>query len=118
MNRTDIVELCTYTVVYPFGCSFLIRQAGWPVGWDWLLPGVTPNQVQAQEFNRHQPHPFKLPPPLLATPAPPTRLPGPPLWTGLGTVGGSSAPAAAMPASGGVAGVAAASAGVAGVSPG
>jgi hypothetical protein len=21
--------------------------AGWPVGWDWLLPGVTPIQVQA-----------------------------------------------------------------------
>ncbi len=24
---------------YPFGCSFLICPAGWPVGCDWLLPG-------------------------------------------------------------------------------
>ena len=51
MNCTDIVELCTFncvrTLIYPFGCSFLIRLAGWPVGWDWLLPGVTPIQVQA-----------------------------------------------------------------------
>jgi hypothetical protein len=26
--------------MYPFGCSFLICPAGWPVGWDWLLPGA------------------------------------------------------------------------------
>ncbi len=53
MSCTDIVELCTYTDI--FGCSFFIRPAGWPVGWDWLLPGVTPIQVQAHEFNDHQP---------------------------------------------------------------
>ena len=35
------------TLICPFGCSFFIRPAGWPVGWDWLLPGVTPIQVQA-----------------------------------------------------------------------
>jgi hypothetical protein len=40
---------------HPFGCCFLIRPAGWPVGWDWLLPGVTPIQVQVQKFNQHQP---------------------------------------------------------------
>ena len=32
----NLVELGTYNAVYAFGCSFLIRPAGWPVGWDWL----------------------------------------------------------------------------------
>ena len=91
MNRTDIVELGTYTAVYPFGCSFLIRPAGWPVGWDWLLPGFTPIQVQALEFNRHQPDGL----PALSEP-PPARLPEPPLWTGLGTERDSSSPAASI----------------------
>ena len=35
------------TLICPFGCCFFICPAGWPVGWDWLLPGVMPNQVQA-----------------------------------------------------------------------
>jgi len=93
MNRTDIVELCTYTAVHPFGCSFLIFLAGWPVtvGWDWLLPGFTPIQVQAHEFNWHQPDGL----PALSEP-PPARLPEPPLWTGLGTERGSSSPAASI----------------------
>ena len=70
MDRTGIVELGTYTAVYPFGCSFFIHPAGWPVGWDWLLPGFTPIQVQAHEFNRHQPDGL----PALSEP-PPARLP-------------------------------------------
>ena len=73
MNSTDIVELGTYTAVYPFGCSFFIRLAGWSVGWDWLLPGFTPIQVQAHEFNWHQPDGL----PALSEP-PPARLPEPP----------------------------------------
>ncbi len=35
------------TLMYPVKCSFLICPAGWPVGRVWLLPGVTPIQVQA-----------------------------------------------------------------------
>jgi hypothetical protein len=31
-----------HTLMYPFGCSFLICPAGWPVGRVWLLPSVTP----------------------------------------------------------------------------
>ncbi len=78
-----------------------------------MLPGVTPIQVQAHWFNRHQPWalPAFLPPP----PAFPA-LPPPPLPRGLGAGGGPSlsGAAAALP-SGGVAGVAAlASAGSAG----
>jgi hypothetical protein len=37
--------------MYSFGFSFLICPAGWPVGSDWLLQGVTPIQVQAHYFN-------------------------------------------------------------------
>ncbi len=37
---------------------WLLRQAGWPVGWDWLLPGVMPIQVQAHEFNGHSLRPW------------------------------------------------------------
>ncbi len=34
-------------MINPFGSSFFICQAGWPVGWNWLLPpGVIPFQVQ------------------------------------------------------------------------
>ncbi len=43
---TDIVEQCMYTDV-SFWSSFFIWPAGWPVGRVWLLPGVTPIQVQA-----------------------------------------------------------------------
>ena len=46
---------CVRTLMYPLGFSFFICPAGWPVGRDWLLPGVTPIQVQAHLFNRHQP---------------------------------------------------------------
>jgi hypothetical protein len=46
MKCTDIVEQCTYTDL-SFWFSFLICLAGWPVGWVWLLPDVTPIQVQA-----------------------------------------------------------------------
>jgi hypothetical protein len=35
------------TLMYPFRCCFLICPSGWPVGRVWLLPGVTPIQVQA-----------------------------------------------------------------------
>jgi len=38
--------------MYSFGFSFLICPAGWPVGSDWLLQGVTPIQVQAHYFNQ------------------------------------------------------------------
>ena len=54
MKCTDILELCTYTDV-PSWFQLLICPAGWPVGRGWLLPGVTPIQVQAHLFNRHQP---------------------------------------------------------------
>ena len=47
MYRVHTSFNCVRTLIYPFGCSFFIRPAGWPVGWDWLLPGVTPIQVQA-----------------------------------------------------------------------
>ena len=40
---------CVHTLMYPFDFSILFcPAAGWPVGRDWLLPGVTPTQVQAQ----------------------------------------------------------------------
>ena len=54
MKCTDILERCTYTDV-PSWFQLLICPAGWPVGRGWLLPGVTPIQVQAHLFNRHQP---------------------------------------------------------------
>ncbi len=57
---TDIIELCTY-IDASFYFSFLFCLAGWPVGRDWLLPGLTPTQVQAHLFNQHQPLVF-LPP--------------------------------------------------------
>ncbi len=79
--------------MYPFGCSFLIRPAGWPAGWDWLLPGVMPVQVQAHEFNRHQPEAL---PAAFLPPPPPRTLQPPPLATGLGAGGGSSPPGAAL----------------------
>ncbi len=94
--------------IYPFGCSFLVRQAGWPVGWNWLLPpGVTgmpvpiqvrvPIQVQANKINWHQPVDLTVFP----VPPPPVRLCFPELAPGLGASGGSSPPdAAAAPASG------------------
>jgi hypothetical protein len=41
--------------MYPFYFSILFCPDGWPVGRDWLLPGVTPIQVQAHQLNRHQP---------------------------------------------------------------
>jgi hypothetical protein len=54
--------------MYPFGFSFLFCPAGWPEGKDWLLPGVTLIQVQAQKVNQHQPLVF-LPPSPPAFPA-------------------------------------------------
>jgi hypothetical protein len=93
-------------MIYPCGCSILIRPAGWPVGWGWLLPGVTPIQVQAHDFNQHQP--WALP---AASLKPPTASPLPPplLPPGLGADAGPSPPgAAAAPPSGEVAGLAAA----------
>jgi hypothetical protein len=54
MKCTDIIEKCTYTDV-SFWFSFFICPAGWPKGRVWLLPGVTPMQVQAHLFNLHQP---------------------------------------------------------------
>ncbi len=56
---TDIIELCTYTGV-SFWFQLFFCPAGWPIGRDWLLPGVTPIQVRAH-FNQHQPLVF-LPP--------------------------------------------------------
>ncbi len=96
--------------VYPFGCSFFIRQAGWPVGWSWLpvLPpasGVMPVPIQAQvpiqfqvnKFNWHQPVHLAVFP----EPPPPVRLCFPDLAPGLGAGRGYSPPdAAAPPASG------------------
>ena len=48
LNFVQTLLNCVCTLIYPFGCSLLmIRQAGWPVGWNWLLPpGVMPIQVQ------------------------------------------------------------------------
>ncbi len=107
---------CVSTLIYPFGCSFFIHPAGWPVGWGWLLPGhcVTPIQVQAQKFNRHQHLALAcfLPPPAtrsLAAPLPPGLGAG--LLAVLGAGGGSALPAAAAaPPFGGVAGMMTASA--------
>ncbi len=86
------------TLIYPFGCSFFIRPAGWPVGWGWLLPGygVTRIEFQAHEFNRHQPWVLLvfLPPPR-AAPA----LTAPIFPAGLGAGGGSSPPDAPSAAS-------------------
>ncbi len=89
------------TLIYPFGSSFLIHLFKFK---HTTLIGVTPIQVQAHDFNRHQPWglPAFLPPP----PAFPA-LPPPPLHQGLGAGRGPSpsGAAAALP-SGGVAGVA------------
>ena len=66
---------------------------GWPAGWDWLLPGVMPIQVQAHEFNRHEPEAL---PAAFLPPPPPRPLQPPPLAAGLGAGGGSSPPGAAL----------------------
>ncbi len=59
MKSAYIDEQCQCTLIYPspFCYSFFISvgPAGWPVGWGWLLPGVTPIEIQAHEFNGHQP---------------------------------------------------------------
>ena len=81
------------TLIYPFGCCFLIRPAGWPVGWGWLLSGVMPIQVQAHKFNLHQPEAL---PAAFLPPPPPRTLQPPPLAAGLGAGGGSSPPGAAL----------------------
>ncbi len=52
---TDIAEQGTYIDISSFWLQLFDRPAGWPVGWDWLLPGVTPIQVQVHKFNQHQP---------------------------------------------------------------
>ena len=66
LRCTDIVELCTYTDVF-FWFQLLICPAGWPVGSDWLLQGVTPIQVQAHYFNQHQPSGLLTPRPVAFT---------------------------------------------------
>ncbi len=71
----------------------MIRPAGWPAGWDWLLPGVTPIQVQAHEFNQYQP--WALPEAFLPPPPAFPALPPPPLPPGLGAGGGPSPSGAA-----------------------
>jgi len=58
---------CVCTLMYSFGFSFLICPAGWPVGSDWLLQGVTPIQVQAHYFNQHQPSGLLTPRPVAFT---------------------------------------------------
>jgi hypothetical protein len=73
MQCTDIVEPGTY--IDTFAYSFFIPPAGWPVGWDWLLPGATPIQVQAHTsligISLRPCHPLYHPltPRRLATPA-------------------------------------------------
>ena len=101
MKCTDIVETCTYIAV-----SFWMQLFDSP-GWLACRLGLAAAlcqaydstwQVQAHEFNRHQPlQPPLLPPPALAA------LPAT-LW--LGAAGGSSPPGAfpAAAPSGGVAG--------------
>ncbi len=47
---TDIVEQCTYSDI-SIRLQLLICLASWPVDlWGWLLPGVTPIQVQASNL--------------------------------------------------------------------
>ncbi len=88
--------------------AFLIRPAGWPVGWDWpVLPGVTPIQVQAHEFNRHQPEALQV---AFLPPAPFRPRSCPPE---LGAGGGSSPSHAGLAA---VAGLAASAASASGAS--
>ena len=53
--------------MYSFGSSFLICPAGWPVGSDWLLQGVTPIEVHAHYFNQHQPSGLLPPRPVAFT---------------------------------------------------
>ena len=53
--------------MYSFDFSCLICPAGWPVGSDWLLQGVTPIQVQAHYFNQHQPSGLLTPRPVAFT---------------------------------------------------
>ena len=53
--RTLLDWVCTMLNRVRTGCSFLFRPVCWPVGWDCLLPGIMPNQVQSHKFNRHQP---------------------------------------------------------------
>ena len=57
LNRVRILlnRVRTLLNLVRTGCSFFICPVCWPVGWDWLLPGVMPNQVQAHKFNRYQP---------------------------------------------------------------
>ncbi len=38
---------CVHTLMFPFDFSILFCPACWPVGRDWLLPGVKPTQVLA-----------------------------------------------------------------------
>ncbi len=71
---------CVRTLIYPISCSFLICPVGWPVGWNWLLPGVTPIQffnfkqssfMMMSNDRRHPGQPldlaFFLPPPAAAS---------------------------------------------------
>jgi hypothetical protein len=54
MKCSGIVEVCTYTDI-SFWLQLFFSPPGWPVGCDWLLPGVAPIQVQAHEFDLHLP---------------------------------------------------------------
>jgi hypothetical protein len=54
MKCTDIAEQGTHNDI-SFWMQLFILPVCWPVGWDWLLLGVTPIQVQAHQFNQHQP---------------------------------------------------------------
>ncbi len=88
MKFTDIAEPGTYIdISFWIQLFYLPSRAGWPAGWDWLLPGVTPIQVQAHEFNQHQLWAF---PAFLPPPPPFPTLPPPPLPPGLGARGGPS----------------------------
>ncbi len=54
MKCRDIAEPGTHNDI-SFWMQLFDLPGCWPVGWDWLLPVVTPIQVQAHEFNQHQP---------------------------------------------------------------
>ncbi len=47
LSNVQTLLNCVRTLMHPFRFRFFICPAGWPVGRVWLLPGVTPIQVQA-----------------------------------------------------------------------
>jgi hypothetical protein len=56
MKCTNIAEPGTHNDI-SFWMQLFDLPGFWPVGWDWLLPGVTPIQVQAHQFNQHPSQP-------------------------------------------------------------